>query len=282
MSRYTSIGVAIWDWAPLMELDDPWAFRLWFALLTTPEAKRCPPGLWHGGPATMAEAAKMGSGDVIAALRVLRDRRLVEYDERSRVARLVVLPPDKPEGTRSGSVVQSWWTRFGAIPACSTRDAHVPLLRWLSDQTSADVQRAWARTFGTLPTPLPGPRGLGTRREGVGEGPGEGQGQGGHQGPREGVGEGPPGFQSSLFPSGSFSNSGGEGVRHPLGEGPEEEEVIGRERGESERGGSGELEVDPEFARTFGDSLVGKLRAGFRPAPAVAAHHGQDLARRRS
>lgn len=277
MSRQTNIGIALWDWPPLMELDDPWAFRLWMALFTTPEAKRCPPALWHGGPATMAEAAKMGSLDVIAALRVLRDRHLVDYDERTRVARLMELPPDKPEGTRSGSVVLSWWTRFQALPACAVRDAHVPLLRWLSDQASPTVRDAWARTFGTLPTPLPGPRGLGPRRQGGGEGPGEG----GPQGGGEGGGEGPPSSQSSFFNSHGLAKSGGEGVRHPLGEALEEEEVNGRERGECERGevSPGELEVDPEFARTFGGDLVGKLRAGFRPATVPTEF--ADLARRR-
>jgi hypothetical protein len=268
----TNLGIGLWGWQPLMQLEDTRCFKLWMGLFTTPEAKRWPPGLWLGGPAVMAEAASMGHGDVVAALGVLRDVRLVEYDERTRVARLVSLPPDKPEGTRSGSVVWSWWKKFGGVPPCAVRDAHVLTLRWLADQASEDVVRAWAETFGTMPTPLPGPRPV--------QGPPGGPRQGVREDGREGLGEGPrealPLPQSSLFPSNNFNSSEGEGVSHPPrdpGEGEQEEEEV-KGRGESERG------AELENVAHLGADIVGAVqRAMARCVPAPSSH--PDLARRR-
>jgi hypothetical protein len=275
-SPQTNLGIGLWGWVPLMQIEDARCFKLWMGLFSTPEAKRWPPGLWLGGPAVMAEAASMGHGDVVAALRTLRDVNLVEYDERSRVARLVALPPDKPEGTRSGSVVWSWWKRFGAVPPCAVRDAHVLTLRWLADQTSPDVSKAWAETFGTMPTPLPGPRPIGPRGEGPGEGPRQGVGEGGRETPRQG----PPLPQSDLFPSSNFNITEGEGVPHP----PRDPGGEGQEEGRGLRVKEGEGECEREVANVahLGADMVdavARAMARFGPSPAAPPH--PDLARRR-
>lgn len=276
----TNLGIGIWSWVPLMRLEDPRCFKLWMGLFSTPEAKRWPPGLWLGGPAVMSEATSMGHGDVVAALRTLRDVNLVEYDERSRVARLVELPPDKPEGTRSGSVVWSWWKKFGGVPPCAVRDAHVLTLRWLADQTSPDVVKAWAETFGTMPTPLLGPRPIGPRGEGPGEGPRQGVREGLAEGPRQS----PPLSQSDLFPSNNLNHSGGEGVPHPPrdpgGEG--QEEGI-RNREEEEEEGECEREsLDPSRVGNLGSDMVElAARALSRCLPAATEQVHPDLARRR-
>lgn len=285
MSRPTNIGIEIWTWVPLMQLEDTRCFKLWFGLFTTAEAKRCPPGLWHGGPSVMAEATSMGHADVIAALRILRDVNLVEYDERTRVARLVELPPDKPEGTRSGSVVRSWWTRFHAIPSCSVRDGHVLTLRWLADQSAPDVQKAWAETFGTMPTPLLGPRPVGPRGEGPGEGPRQGVREGVEEGPREGGRQAPTLPQSDLFPSSNFKESEGEGVHHPPRDPAGEGQEIGR--GLRVKGGEGEGESEREspevenVAHLGADMVAAVERAMARciSAPSPTSH--PDLSRRR-
>jgi hypothetical protein len=268
----TNLGIGIWSWQPLMQLHDARCFKLWMGLFTTPEAKRWPPGLWLGGTAVMAEATGMGHADVVEALRTLLDVRLVEYDERARVARLVELPPDKPEGTRSGSVVWSWWKKFGGVPPSPVRDAHVLTLRWLADQSSEDVARAWAETFGTMPTPLPGPRPV----QGPPGGPRQGLKEGGQEGGGEGLGQALPLPQPSLFPSNNFKSSEGEGVSRPPrdpGGGVQEEEEV-KEGGECERG------FDPGFAALVGKDLVERLRMGCMPASADPQLH-PDLARRR-
>lgn len=167
MSTFTRIGGGLWDWEPWVNLESADARVLWLALYTTPAARRICPGLWHGGPLGMAEAARMRQGDVLNALDVLLEHELVEYDPRHRVLRLCELP-DAGEYPDNGNILKGWWSRFRTVPACPIRDAHVRTIRWIMDQGATDKGRAlshhhheaWAETFGTIAIP-------GTRRRGV-------------------------------------------------------------------------------------------------------------------
>lgn len=167
MSTFTRIGGGLWDWEPWVNLESADARLLWLALYTTPAARRICPGLWHGGPLGMAEAARMRQGDVLTALDVLLEHELVEYDPKHRVLRLCELP-DAGEYPDNGNILKGWWSRFRTVPACPIRDAHVRTIRWIMEQGATDKGRAlshhhheaWAETFGTVAIPA-------TRRRGA-------------------------------------------------------------------------------------------------------------------
>jgi hypothetical protein len=150
--RHTRISPRLWSWQPWVSLPTVHARLLWLALYTTPEAKRMPAGLWHGGIGALAEAATMGADDVISSVSTLLDRRLIEYDKANRVIRLTELP-DRGERPHNGSVIRGWWTSFKSVPQCAVRDAHVPFLAWLAEPFTNDHQRAWDDTFATVKTP---------------------------------------------------------------------------------------------------------------------------------
>lgn len=189
---WTALGIGWWDWVPLAQAS-PVARLLWLALYSSAPARRCPPGLWAGGPAVMAEASRLPLEDVTRALAELVELRLVEYDDGARVARLLVLPDelDRPD---NGNGVKAWWRMFRSVPACTVRDSHVATLRELVGHFTADHQTKWDETFGTLPTPLRIPArtpsgtngpGNGSRNgsnhrdiAGVRNGPGNGSGNG--------------------------------------------------------------------------------------------------------
>lgn len=147
MSGATRITFALWDWEPFMGLSVG-ARVLWLALYTTAPAKRLPPGLWHGGLSALAEAARISHTDAIEYLRELLDRGVAETDHKLSVTRLTSLPDDG-EKPANGRVLRSWWTKFGTIPACAVRDAHIEVLRWLTPKTE-DHAKVWAETFGSV------------------------------------------------------------------------------------------------------------------------------------
>jgi hypothetical protein len=236
VSRFTIIGIELWTWEPWRRLNDrPDAQTLWLALLSTAAAKRSIPGLWEGGVGTIAEATGRGYQDVAAALSCLQERRMVVTDDRLNVTRFTGFP-DKSEAATSGKIIRSWWNRFGAIPACAVRDAHVPLLRWLAEPFSAkDARAAWDQTFGTLPQTSH----LQVVGEGIGKGTAYPTG--------EGIGN-PIASQASLFVSEGLGKGTGEGIGNPTRKGqvPDQVQVQGDQRGECERGlaeGSGEQNV---------------------------------------
>lgn len=154
MSVYTKIGTGIWYWEPFAQLTEG-AKLLWLVLFTSPESKRSVPGLWHGGIATMADAARMSSDDVLRHLDKLIEHELVEYDQRMRMLRFCMLP-DAGESPTNGNTIRGWWRKFQSMPDCAVRNAHVPTLRWLMDQwakengkpCSSNHEDAWAETFG--------------------------------------------------------------------------------------------------------------------------------------
>lgn len=149
--RHTRISPKLWSW-PRWTVLDACPRLLWLALYTTPEAKRMPAGLWHGGIGALAEAATMGATDVIDSLGKLLERELIEYDKEKRVIRLTEMP-DKGERPHNGSVIRGWWTSFKSVPQCAVRDAHVPFLAWLAEPFTNDHQRAWDDTFATVKPP---------------------------------------------------------------------------------------------------------------------------------
>lgn len=171
MTAFTRLGSSLWDWEPWTELPSAEARLLWLALYTSAEAKRHVPGLWQGGFAAMADAARMPVDVVISALDMLIERDLVEYDRKTRVLRLCELP-DAGEYPTNGKVIRSWWTRFNTVPACQVRDAHVSTIAWILDAGSKAVrsrsskgvtehhQEAWSDTFATIVVPSRRRRGV--------------------------------------------------------------------------------------------------------------------------
>lgn len=166
MSNYTRLGAGLWDWQPWVSLDT--VTRLfWLALYTSPEARRICPGLFHGSPTSMAEAARIPPGQALEALDVLLERDMVEYDAQRRVLRLCELP-DAGEYPDNGFVIKGWWNKFRTVPSCHIRDAHVRTIRWIMERGASDKgvsvsahhERMWAETFGAVTIPAPRRRGV--------------------------------------------------------------------------------------------------------------------------
>ncbi len=115
----------------------------------------------------MADAARMQPDQVLGALDHLLDRELVEYDPKTRVLRLSMLP-DAGEYPSNGRVIRGWWTKFKTVPECGVRDAHVNTLRWIMTHgalvsgklVTADHQSTWDDTFGRIAIPTPRRRGV--------------------------------------------------------------------------------------------------------------------------
>lgn len=219
---WTPLGGDWWDWQPLAEAA-PTTRLFWLALYSSHQAKRCLPGLWHGGLAVMADVARLELAQVEGALSELLELRLVEHDPVAKVARLVELPDrlDRPNGDQ----IIGWWGRWRKIPQCTVRDSHVETLRWLCGDFTQYGQQCWDETFATVPRPLRVPLAVapnghrdphgGGHRRGHGEGQGVRGSYGGDivgrgQGVPDGVGHSPGEGEviSSLLPdSGSHRSS---------------------------------------------------------------------------
>jgi hypothetical protein len=150
----TTISVALFYWPPYVAMSLA-ARSLWIGLYASGAARRCPVGLFSGGPASMAEAARMSIADTDVALTELVGAGVVEYDQVAMVARLTGLP-DKAERPDNGNVLRSWWRRWRTVPRCAVRDRHVRLLRWLLEPMTEDHAEAWAATFGTVAADVEG------------------------------------------------------------------------------------------------------------------------------
>jgi hypothetical protein len=232
VSRYTSVGCGLWDWPRWGPLSLG-ARNLWLALYTSPEAKRMPPGLWHGGVGTLADAARVELVDALDALDELTGCGLVVHDPH----RLV------------GRAVRGWWGRWETVPACEVRDAHVELLRWLLEPMTADHQKAWDDTFGTK----------------VGNGRANGSGNGPGYGPADRTGNGIP-IRPAPFVDAHIANRSGDGSLNGSGNGPvpdpEQDQDQGEEiqegrdaDGSRDRSGNGSLypldSLAPQLARAL-------------------------------
>ena len=134
MSRHTNVGCAIWDWPRWVTLSVG-GRNLWWALYTSPEVKRMPPGLWHGGVAALAEAARVDTAEGSTALDELLERGLAAHDPLARVIRLTELP-DRGERAPNGRVVRSWWTRPDGLSSSPEMS-----LRAFSTSSSARCRR---------------------------------------------------------------------------------------------------------------------------------------------
>lgn len=159
MTAFTRVGSSLWDWEPFTNLSNDGRV-LWLALYTSGEAKRHVPGLWQGGIASMADAARMERDPVVSALDECLVTGMVEYDQKARVLRLCQLP-DAGEYPSNGNILRSWWRRFKTVPDCPVRDAHVRTIRWLLDEgakqagksVTPDHLAAWQETFGQIAIP---------------------------------------------------------------------------------------------------------------------------------
>lgn len=174
MTAFTRLGAGLWTWEPWVALRCAEAQLLWLALYTTSAARRNAPGLWQGGIPVMAEASNLAPDAVVSSLDRLITQELVEYDPKYRVLRMCALP-DPGEYPANGNGIRSWWTRFGTVPECGVRDAHVPTLRWILEEgarrgrkrgssavLSQDHERAWQETFATVHVPSSRRRGVRT------------------------------------------------------------------------------------------------------------------------
>jgi hypothetical protein len=177
VSGFTRLGCGLWNWEPWIALD-PICRNLWLALYTSGEARRCVPGLFQGGIALIAEAARRPTEETIAALDRLLDAGMAEYDDRVRVLRLTAPVPNTPlpdagEFPFNGNVVLGWWNKFITIPACAVRDAHVATLRWIIDagaavptskrrggRPSGELEEKWTATFKQISIPVARRRGV--------------------------------------------------------------------------------------------------------------------------
>lgn len=131
------------------------AFKLWLGLYTSQNAKRSVPGLWPGSLYGMSEDTRLPLNNTFNALGELVEKKLVEFDEAHRLARLTQLP-DALERAHTQFAIKGWWTRFTSLPACPLRDAHVPLLWWMIQQgkVGQSMVDMWRMTFGTVAVPV--------------------------------------------------------------------------------------------------------------------------------
>jgi hypothetical protein len=245
VSRYTSLGCGLWDWPRWGSLSLG-GRNLWLALYTSPEAKRMPPGLWHGGVGSLAETAHVELHDAMEALDELLGRGMVEHDPATRVMRLTELP-DRLERAPNGRCIRGWWAKFETVPACAVRDAHVELLSWLLEPMTADHAKAWAETFA-------GANGI---RDRTGNGSGNRS--------RNGIGNG-SGDQALSFPDGHMANRSRDRMRYGLVPDPEQDQDQGEEIQEG-RGADGSGDGSPNGSA---DDLETASRAAGIPVCRVA------------
>ena len=151
---YTRLGAIVFDWPPYYERSME-GRNLWLALYASPQSKKGIPGLFHGGVGALSEAARMGAGPAIEALRELCDAGVAEYDERSRVIRMTKLP-DKLEKPANGKVLKMFWNRWKDFPDSHLKYRHIATVHWLCEELlenhkKPEHRRTWDETFGTVP-----------------------------------------------------------------------------------------------------------------------------------
>jgi hypothetical protein len=151
---YTRLGATVFDWPPFFERSME-ARNLWLALYASPQSKKGIPGLFHGGVGALSEAARMGAGPAIEALRELVEAGVAEHDERRRVIRMTTLP-DKLEKPANGKVLKMFWNRWKDFPDSHLKYNHIATVFWLCEELLAnhkkpEHQKTWEETFGTIP-----------------------------------------------------------------------------------------------------------------------------------
>lgn len=155
--RYTSIGVNLFRWEPLVECSGT-ARWLWLSCYAGGDAKLGVPGLFNGDIYSMVSACRFPLNETWNALDNLIDHELVTFDPKNRLLRYLKLP-DAHDRAHTFQAISGWFTRFCALAPCPQRDAHVPLLWWMVSQGEVNEKMTsmWQRTFGTIviPTHLP-------------------------------------------------------------------------------------------------------------------------------
>ncbi len=151
--RHTSISSTLTRWVRLREVSIA-ARWLWIALYTSREAKSCVPGLFFGSVYTAADAAGMTPQDADKHMQELVDARLILWDRRNELVRLIELP-DSLDRAHTQQAIYGWWTNFRNVPACALRDSHVPQLQALvmDGKVNDKMREAWKCTFGTISVP---------------------------------------------------------------------------------------------------------------------------------
>jgi hypothetical protein len=151
---YTRLGATVFDWAPYYERSMA-ARNIWLALYASPQSKKGIPGLFHGGVGALSEAARMGAGPAIEALRELCEAGLAAHDERNRVIRMTQLP-DKLEKPSNGKVLKMFWNRWKDFPESELKYHHIATVHWLCEELLSNTMKrehwaTWDMTFGTIP-----------------------------------------------------------------------------------------------------------------------------------
>lgn len=236
-NRGKRIGYGLFRWAKWKKMP-PLGRSLWLGLYASAEASLLPIGLWWGDLGQLARAAALTRAQVEAAIAELVDPEVdaIAYevlDDETIVLRLTELP-DRCEGAFSHTVVFGWWGRFANVPACRTRDEHLPLLRWLCDASDDDDKRAkavaaWDESFGRYAASLV------PDASSKGEGTGEGTAY-------------PTGYPTPL-PSDADLRADGEGTGYPQGEGTKRREEKGERRDLRSSSGEEIAPRTPDVAR---------------------------------
>lgn len=155
---WTPMGISLFNWA-LWRLMSDQARVLWIGLYASGAARRCPPGLFEGGPASMAEASEQSVGVAVTGFAELIKLGGVDHDPDVKLTRLVELP-DRLLRAQNPNMIRGWWTAWRKLPRCGVRNRGVAMLRWLADEQIATKEKsaaAWASTFGTLGIEVAGP-----------------------------------------------------------------------------------------------------------------------------
>jgi hypothetical protein len=191
VGAWTPMGIALFNWRMWRLMSDQ-ARVLWLGLYASGAARRCPPGLFEGGPASMSEASEQSVGVVVAALAELIKIGAVEHDPDLKLTRLVELP-DRLLRPHNPNMIRGWWTMWRKLPRCGLTNRHVSLLRWLAGSQIAKKEKsaaAWSSTFGTLGDAIAGPHPVNGSPNGSRNGSGNGSPNGPYPDHDLGSGEG--------------------------------------------------------------------------------------------
>jgi hypothetical protein len=144
------IDPRLWDDPEFVSLT-PFVQKLWFYLLSGPEAYASCPGLLRLDVQSLAGALRASPGDVDAALVQLRALGWIQEDRERRVIRVPNAPRyRRPQHSQvSGRVLWSWFRRWRQVPDCALKTEHIRSVR--DSLTQRGLQsNSWAETFGSV------------------------------------------------------------------------------------------------------------------------------------
>lgn len=129
------------------------ARNLYIALYYSSEAIRVSlPGMFIGGLALMAEAARMGIGDAQSAFTELLERKVVEHDKATRITIFLDLSPFERDRPKNPNQLKSMWVAWCDLPDCSAKKKWVAIFSAvvMSKTLPANYYETWSFTFGTV------------------------------------------------------------------------------------------------------------------------------------